>query len=92
MNHHILDLPIGENDINAPTIRSYLKELLTTLWQQQEGFSGKRPFGNGNWTSPLNIALVKAGKVNGKLDPDGYIEQLDTAMAKAIIHQAIRDL
>jgi hypothetical protein len=31
------------------TIRDYLRILLETLWEEGEGFSGKRPFGNSGW-------------------------------------------
>lgn len=39
---NILDIPMEENDANASTIREYLKALLSHLWAEGEGFSGKR--------------------------------------------------
>lgn len=46
---NILDILMGENDAGALTVRDYLKALLRRLWLEQEGFSGKRPFGNSGW-------------------------------------------
>ena len=31
------------------TVKDYLKTLLHTLWDEEDGFSGKRPFGNSGW-------------------------------------------
>lgn len=42
-------IPIQENDAGAKTIGEYLKKLLLTLWDEEDGFSGKRPFGNSSW-------------------------------------------
>lgn len=47
----ILDTPMQENDADAATIRDYLKALLLRLWEQGEGFDGKRPFGNSGWNT-----------------------------------------
>lgn len=46
----ILDLPMDkeENDAQASSVRGYLKTLLKTLWEEGEGFSGKRPLGNSS--------------------------------------------
>ena len=72
----ILDIPMRENDAGAATIRDYLIKLLTVLWEEDEGFSGKRPFGNSGWSWDLLQPLVTAGVLNGTLDEDG-IGQLD---------------
>ena len=42
-------IPMGKNDIGAKTIGEYFEKLLLTLWDEQEDFSGKRPFGNSGW-------------------------------------------
>jgi hypothetical protein len=65
---HILELPMGDNDANAANIRAYLKALLTKLWEEGEGFSGKRPFGNSGWERDLYFPLVKAGRVKGEIE------------------------
>lgn len=64
----ILDLPMGYNDANAATVRGYLKALLTKLWEEGEGFSGKQPFGNSGWEHDLYFPLVKAGRVAGEIE------------------------
>jgi hypothetical protein len=46
------------------TIREYFRELLITLWEEKEGFSGKRPFGNSGWEYEVHVALAKAGFVD----------------------------
>jgi hypothetical protein len=55
------------------TIRDYLHKLLVALWEQGEGFSGKRPFGNGGWDWQLRDSLIACGYIPGtiKLDEDG---------------------
>ncbi len=59
----ILDLELGENDADAQTVREYLRALLCTVWEEGEGFSGKRPFGNSGWEYDLIGPLVDAGYV-----------------------------
>jgi hypothetical protein len=67
------------------TIGGYLIKLLETLWEEGEGFSGKRPFGNSGWERDLYKPLIAAGVIRGELDEDGYIERVDdSAGAKAI--------
>lgn len=86
-----LDAPmLPDNDAEAATVRDYLKALLTTLLTEQEGFSGKRPFGNSGWMGDLEIALIRAGLVEGKLDEDGYIEDCDSADALTKLLEAVK--
>ncbi|WP_025157210.1 hypothetical protein [Leifsonia aquatica] len=61
--HPILDLPMNpdENDANASSIREYLGKLLWTVLYEDEGFSGKRPFGNSGWTGELEDVLEEHG-------------------------------
>jgi hypothetical protein len=88
----ILQLPMQRNDANAATIKDYLKALLATLMREGEGFSGKRPFGNSGWDYDLFLPLLKAGIVKGKLDEDGYIEDINQAEAEGLILSAIEAL
>lgn len=71
------------------TIREYLKDLLLTLWQQKERFNSKRPFGNSGWEYDLYKPLIKAGLIEGKLDNNGYVEDVNEAEADAIIDEVI---
>lgn len=84
----ILELKMT-SDIGETTIREWLRELLLTLWREGEGFSGKRPFGNGGWEFDAYAALIKAGVVKGKLDEYGHVEKVDFADADSIIDRLI---
>lgn len=88
----ILDTPMEPNDSGATTIRGYLVALLAAVWDQSEGFSGKRPFGNSGWDWDLYGALVKAGHINGRFDEDGYIEDVDEQTGDRLIRAAIQAL
>lgn len=88
----ILELPMGPNDADAKTVRSYLKSLLSELWRKEESFSGKRPFGNSGWQYEVYAALVKGGAVDGKFDSEGCIETVDAAAADVLIQEAIASL
>lgn len=88
----ILNLPMEQNDADAETIRDYLKALLTELWIEEEGFSGKRPFGNSGWQYDVYAALINAGKIDGELDEDGCVDECDTEKADKLIIKAIAKL
>lgn len=88
----VLDTPMQDNDPDATTIREYLKALLTTLWDEGEGFSGKRPFGNSGWKYEVYSALVMARLVGGSFDSDGALAQVDDDDADALILDAIEAL
>lgn len=85
----IINAPMQENDANAKTIGEYLRTLLLTLWEEQEGFSGKRPFGNSGWDYELYIALINCGAVDGQLDDDDYLESVDYRTADKTIYSVI---
>lgn len=74
-----------ENALNAKasytdfpdiSVREYLCRLLVTLWDEEECFSGKRPFGNSGWAFDLIYSLVACGFIPGTLtvDSDGDLE------------------
>lgn len=67
------------------TVREYLQKLLLTLWDEREGFSGKRPFGNSSWEYELYEPLIQAGAIPGKLDEDGCVDDVDKKVADAYI-------
>jgi hypothetical protein len=86
----ILALEFDCGDLNQPmTIRNYLLTLLATLWEEEEGFSGKRPFGNSGWKHDVHRALVTAGVVTGTLDRDGWLDTCDDKAADAVIQACI---
>ena len=82
-------IPMQENDAGAKTVGDYLKILLLTLWDEEAGFSGKRPFGNSGWQYEVYKALISAKVVDGKLDEDGYVDEIDCYTADNIIRQII---
>lgn len=89
----VLATPMLHNDSGAEDIRGYLKALMLTLWEEKEGFSGKRPFGNSSWDGDLEIALVRAGYVKGAFSSDGdYLDECDTEMVDKLIRKAIEAL
>lgn len=87
-----LNLKMQPNDANAPTIRDYLIRLLSLVWEEGEGFNGKRPFGNSGWEYDLYVPLVRAGMIEGTFDHDGYPEDLDDILGDEIIAAAIQEL
>lgn len=89
----VLDLPMPDgNDAGATTIRDYLIRLLTEVWRENECFSGKRPFGNSGWDYDLYGPLVEAGLIRGRLDEDGYLEDVDDEAGDRLILAAIAEL
>lgn len=84
-----LDLEVCSWNTEAPTIREYFHALLKELWEQQEGFSGKRPFGDSGWNNDLYGPLIRAGFIPGTFDDDGYIEDFDSKIAHNIVSQLI---
>lgn len=84
-----LSLPIDSDDECIGTIRDYLFSLLSTLWNEKEGFSGKRPFGNGGWDYDLYIPLINAGVIVGSLDEDGCVADVDEDAAEDYVHDLI---
>lgn len=81
------------DDLNETiTIKDYLKRLLSTLWEEAEMFSGKRPFGNSGWEYDIYGCLIKNGATFGTLDDDGYVDQCDTRKADEYIQKIIAAL
>jgi hypothetical protein len=74
---HVLDLPMQDNDAGAKTVKDYLQRLLRGVWIEEEGFDGKRPFGNSGWQQEVYSTLVKAGFI--KADNEGYPYDFDVA-------------
>jgi hypothetical protein len=85
-----LNLEMKKNDAGAKTVREYFHILLSKLWAEAEGFSGKRPFGNGSWQYDLYEVLITNGFIEGKLDEDGYVDTLNHKTADAYIQELIK--
>ena len=46
---NILDEKVVLENSEELTIRQYFSRLMLELWTNEEGFSGKRPFGDSGW-------------------------------------------
>jgi hypothetical protein len=90
----LLDLPLPANDSGATTVRGYLIALLTEVWTDGEGFSGKRPFGNSGWETDLYIPMIRAGIIGGTFDDESgyYLMTCDRQAGHALILGAIAAL
>jgi hypothetical protein len=89
----MLDLKWHCNDLNKEvSIREYMKELLTTLFSEGEGFSGKRPFGNSGWENELAKPLIAGEVLEGVVDEDGYAEDFDQDELDTLIFALIEAL
>lgn len=67
----LLDFEFFCSDLDRKiSIRNYFKELLCKLIEEEEGFSGKRPFGNSGWVHDLVKALVQAKAIKGTYDEE----------------------
>lgn len=91
-NDEILDYEWEFSDCEAYSIRQYLKQLLHALWNEGEAFSGKRPFGNSGWECDLYAPLIKMDVVDGELDEDGYVNDVDDRKANGIIFNLIEHI
>ena len=74
-----LDVKFQSDDLGEITFREYFHKLLQTMWYEDEGFSGKRPFGNSGWSWDLIRGLVATGLVPGRFGDDhsGIAEATD---------------
>jgi len=84
----ILDARTGYDD----TVRGFLQALLEKLLIEEEGFNGKRPFGDGGWKAMLIFDLAEAGLVNCKKNEDGEVYEVDEEQGELLLLQAIEYL
>lgn len=70
LDHTFTPSDIGEEML----VRSYLADLLLTLMQQGESFSGKRPFGNSGWEENLVAPMIQCGVIPGTVSDDEWAE------------------
>lgn len=98
---NILDIKMQENDAGADTVKEYLIALLLNVWSEEEGFSGKRPFGNSGWKYEIYEALAVAGAIESEIitygeGEDAYTEidygMKEIKIADALIIEAIKSI
>jgi len=72
-------------------VKDYLKKLLQTLWDEQDSFSGKHPFGNSDWEYDLYVPLANAGFISTNRDSEGdlYFNSLQLKLAHAFVSDLI---
>jgi hypothetical protein len=88
-----LDKSVLELEVHGDftgTLRDFFKELAVKVWEEGEGFSGKRPFGNSGWEYPVYRALIESGSVPGRLDKHGNIEECDEREVHRLVTQLVR--
>jgi hypothetical protein len=87
-------MPVDEegrpaNEAGAATVREYLTAILAqTVFEDPP----KRMWGTSDWLFQAFAALVKAELVRGTFDEDGYLDELDTAGAEALLRDAANAL
>ena len=65
----ILQLEFYSTDLERQiTVKGFLKELLATLFKEQDCFSGKRPFGNSGWDYDMAKCFVENKIIPGTID------------------------
>lgn len=67
------------------TVGDFLKELLCTLWMEEEGFSSKKPFGNSSWQHEIYSVFVQNKIISGTIDEYGDFEECDYKLADKIV-------
>lgn len=88
----VLTAKVESMDLEETTIGRYFIELLYALWDREEGFSGKRPFGSSGWQYDIYASLIRNGYIEGELDSDGYVEDFDRDEAKEFVLDLIDNL
>lgn len=84
-----VDDPLG---LGETTLRNYLKLLLLALWREEEDFSGKRPFGESGWKCDIYVPLIEEGYIDGMIDVEGYLEEVDEQAGDALVEQLIGEI
>lgn len=74
------------------SLRKYLRQILVNVWEEGEGFSGKRPMGNSDWYYSVYNGLVKEGFIKGEIDSDGYLDDVDADAGNKFINNVIMEI
>lgn len=90
--NNILNTKFYSEDLDKElSFKEYFHRLITELWLEQDKFSGKRPFGNSGWDFSIYVGLIRNGLFPGKLDEDGYVEEIDSDAAQEFVQKNIID-
>jgi len=86
----ILELPVMRHDLgDTLSMREYFERLFLKLWEENEGFNAKRPWGNSGWEYDVYVTLIKNKVIDGELDEDGYINKIDAVKANKFVADEI---
>lgn len=82
----IFKLPVMRHDLGASIpLGEYFYQLFTMLWNENESFNAKRPWGNSGWDYDVYVTLIKHGLISGSLDEDDYIESFNIEEASQYV-------
>lgn len=65
---NVFNLPMESNDAGAATVREYFLLIAAAVWKHNEGFNGKKPFGNSGWYYEVADTLMQAGVAEANVD------------------------
>jgi hypothetical protein len=86
------DISFASDDLGSiVTIKDYLKKLLCGIWNEEENFSGKRPFGNSGWQCEIQSVLIMKNIVKGEVDDLGYVNEVDSKEVDKLITKYIME-
>lgn len=89
-NEEIRNIIFYSGDLGKDvTVSQYFQAIIEALWEEGESFSGKRPLGNSGWTADIIAGLIKEGLVKGKLNEDGYIDDVDWTEAEDYVLKTV---
>lgn len=89
-----LDSKYSGYDGDYPTWRHYIATLLTTLYVENESFSGKRPLGNSGWEGDIAIGMMALDPKVVTLYPDDdtLIKDMDDVLANKLFTQVVKHI
>lgn len=64
----------GEEFDGCLTLRTFFVELARRVINEDEGFSGKRPFGNSGWQGYIAQTLIEVGLIDKESEYDEFME------------------
>lgn len=71
---------MGENQCDANTIADYLGQMFSEAWSDGDNF-----YPDSDWQWKVYEALIANGIIEGSLDEDGCIDEIDIPKADKII-------
>ena len=90
MQTNLLNLTFYSDDLGETmTIKAFFIRLLSDFWQQKEGFSSKRPYGNSYWERDVLACLVENKAFPATFDEDGNIDEYDSEAFDAFVLKEI---